>query len=192
MSKPLSSQARRTLVAASLASVGMLGLSFAAEPLYSTFCRITGFGGETRVATSGPDRVLDRTVRVRFDANVDPRLDLRFEPVKPFIEARLGETVLGFYDVTNLGEAPVAAMASYNVAPHKTGRFFNKLKCFCFEELVFEPGETVRLPVVFFIDPRLDEDRLLDDVKGVTLSYTYFPAEGTGEVKASKGEALLN
>jgi cytochrome c oxidase assembly protein subunit 11 len=155
----------------------MLGLSFAAEPLYSTFCRITGFGGTTQVAVKAPGRVLDRTVRVRFDANVDPAAPLSFRAVEPYIEARLGETVLGFYEVTNTSEGPVAAMASYNVAPHKAGVYFNKIECFCFKKKIFQPGVSERLPVIFYVSPDMADDRLSDDVRSITLSYTYFLAD---------------
>jgi len=155
------------------AAAGMLGLTFAAEPLYSTFCRITGFGGTTRVAVEAPRRILDRTVRVRFDANVDPGASLTFKPVDPFVEARLGETVLGFYEVTNTSSGPIAAMASYNVAPHKAGRYFEKIECFCFKQKIFQPGRTERLPVIFFVSPDMADDRMADDVNTVTLSYTY-------------------
>ena len=120
-------RSRLTLVGVSSVAAAMLILSFAAEPLYSTFCRVTGFGGTTQVAVKAPDRVLDRTVRVRFDANVDPAAPLAFTAVEPFIEAKLGETVLSLYEVTNTSDGPVAAMASYNVAPRKAGVAFSGL-----------------------------------------------------------------
>lgn len=192
MNAPLSKSSRRTLLFAGAVPLLMLGLSFAAEPLYSTFCKITGFGGTTREAVSAPTRVLDRVVRVRFDANLDPRLELKFAPEEPFIETRIGETTLSFYDVTNLSDRPVRAMASYNVAPHKAGRYFNKLQCFCFVEKVFAPGETARLPVVFFIAPELDDDRQMDDVAGITLSYTYFPYNEGSDNPALEGTSLVN
>jgi cytochrome c oxidase assembly protein subunit 11 len=175
-------RARTTTFIVAGTAVGMLGLSFAAEPLYSTFCRITGFGGTTRVAVEAPKRVLDRTVRVRFDANVDPAAPLKFAPVEPYLEARLGETVLGFYEVTNTSDGPVKAMASYNVAPHKAGRFFNKIECFCFKEKTFFPGKTERLPVIFYVSPDMADDPFSDDVKSITLSYTYYLA---GDAKAT-------
>jgi cytochrome c oxidase assembly protein subunit 11 len=170
-------RSRLTLVGVSSAAAAMLILSFAAEPLYSTFCRVTGFGGTTQVAVKAPDRVLDRTVRVRFDANVDPAAPLAFTAVEPFIEAKLGETVLSFYEVTNTSDGPVAAMASYNVAPHKAGVYFNKIECFCFKKKIFQPGASERLPVIFYVSPDMDKDRLADDVRSITLSYTYFLAD---------------
>jgi cytochrome c oxidase assembly protein subunit 11 len=171
--------ARITLVGVSSTVIGMLALSFAAEPLYDTFCRVTGFGGTTRVAEEAPDRVLDRTVTVRLDANVDPQAPLVFKPVEPDLTVRLGETALTFYEVSNPTDTPIAAIAAYNVAPHKVGRYFNKLECFCFREKTFAPGATERLPVVFYVSPDMADDRLADDVGGITLSYTYYRAGDT-------------
>lgn len=166
--------ARITTIIASGAAVFMLAASFAAEPLYSTFCRITGFGGTTQVATEAPKTVLDRVVRVRFDANVDPGAPLQFRPVEPYVDVKLGQRVITFYEVTNTSEAPVSAMATFNVAPHKAGVYFDKLECFCFKEKAFAPGVSERLPVVFFVSPEMASDRLADDIKGITLSYTYY------------------
>src|SRR5262245_48529540 len=147
----MNKNARRTTWILSGVAVAMLGLSFAAEPLYSTFCRITGFGGTTQVAKAPSRVILDRTVRVRFDANVDPNAPLEFRPEQPFVDAKLGETVMAFYDVTNISDKPVSATASFNVAPHKVGQYFSKIECFCFKEQVFQPGKTQRLPVIFFV-----------------------------------------
>lgn len=159
-------------------AIGMLGLSFAAEPLYSTFCRITGFGGTTQVADTRPTEVLDRQVRVAFDANVDPAAPLQFRAKQPHVDVKLGETMMVFYEVTNTSPEPVKAMATFNVVPHKVGRYFNKIQCFCFVEQTYEPGVTVEIPVVFFVAPEMAEDWQADDVKGITLSYTYYRATG--------------
>ncbi len=156
-----------TLVAA------MLGLAFASKPLYDTFCRVTGFGGTTRIATEMPDAVLDRAVEVRFDANVSGA-PVRFRPQQVSQAVHLGEHKLAFYEVTNDGTEPVSMIASFNVTPHKAGAYFNKLSCFCFEERVIGPGETRSLPVVYFVSPDLDDKRILDDVHTITLSYTFF------------------
>lgn len=172
----MSRGSRLTAFILSGAAVSMLGLSFAAEPLYSTFCRITGFGGTTQVATVAPTKILDRDVRVRFDANVGSGAPLEFKASQPFIDLKLGEKTLAFYEVTNTSDSPVRAMAAYNVAPHKTGVYFEKMECFCFKETLFQPRQTVRLPVVFFISPDMADDRLSDDVKGITLSYTFYLA----------------
>ena len=174
----MSPKARLTVLGLFGAVFGMLALSFAAEPLYSTFCRVTGFGGTTQVATAPPSRVTDRPIRVRFDANASDGLPVEFAPTEPFIDAKLGETILTFYEVKNVSSAPVRAVAAYNVAPYKAGPYFNKVECFCFKEKTLQPGRTERLPVIFFVSPELDEDRFAKDVRTVTLSYTYYPAGG--------------
>lgn len=182
--------ARLTAWIAGGAAVGMLALSFAAEPLYSTFCRITGFGGTTRIAAEAPSQVLDRMVRVRFDANVDSAAPLAFKAVEPFVDVKLGERTMAFYEVTNTSSSPIRAMATFNVAPHKVGAYFDKLECFCFKENTFQPGVTQRLPVVFFVSPEMAKDASADDVKGITLSYTYYLA-GDAPAKAPGATARL-
>lgn len=170
--------ARWTLVGLIGAALGMLALSFAAEPLYNTFCRVTGFGGTTQIAKAPPSAVTDRPIRIRFDANTADGIPVDFGPTEPFIDAHLGETVLTFYEVTNVSSTPIRAVAAYNVAPFKAGKYFNKVECFCFKEKTLQPGRTERLPVIFFVSPELDEDRYARDVRTVTLSYTYYPAGG--------------
>jgi cytochrome c oxidase assembly protein subunit 11 len=172
----LNKRARLTTFILSGVAVGMLGLSFAAEPLYSTFCRLTGFGGTTQVAVARPTEVLDRVVRVAFDANVDPAAPLKFRAMQPFVDVKLGETMMIYYEVTNTSSKPVNAMATFNVVPHKIGRYFNKIQCFCFVEQTYQPGETVEIPVVFFVAPEMAKDWQADDVSGITLSYTYYRA----------------
>ena len=156
--------------------MAMLGLAFASKPLYDTFCRVTGFGGTTRTATKAPDTVLERAINVRFDANV-ANAPLLFRPLQTELSINLGEHGLAFFEVTNTSRSDISLIASYNVTPHKSGRFFNKLECFCFEERIIAAGDTKKLPVVFFIDPALDEERNLDDVRTITLSYTFFQTD---------------
>lgn len=169
------------------AALIMLGLAFASKPLYDTFCRVTGYGGTTQVATAAADRILDRQVRVRFDANVIGA-PLEFRPVDRTITAKLGQNVMARYQVTNTSDQPIRAIASYNVAPYKTGRYFQKLQCFCFEAQTYNPGETVDLPVIFYVDPRMDDTRLLDDIHEITLSYTFFLANDDDQfVRATDG-----
>ncbi len=170
---------RATVIACAAAALAMLSLAFASKPLYDTFCRVTGFGGETRVAAAAAPATLSREVSVRFDSNVEPGLPFRFEPMEVARSVRLGESALAFYRVTNTSDQTVRAVATYNVTPHKAGPYFAKLECFCFQEQDFAPGETVELPVVFFVDPDLDDDRALDDVRAITLSYTFFQATGS-------------
>jgi len=171
--------------------IGMTGLAFASEPLYNTFCKVTGFGGTTRVATEAPSAVLDREVAIRFDANVN-NAPLLFKPLKTELDIKLGEHGLAFYEVTNTSSKPVTAIASYNVTPHKTGPYFNKLECFCFTEQVYQPGETRKLPVIFFIAPEMDEEKNLKDVRTITLSYTFFEAADYEGPRGAAKSAALN
>jgi cytochrome c oxidase assembly protein subunit 11 len=174
----VNARAKLTTFIISGLAVGMLGLSFAAEPLYSTFCRLTGFGGTTQVAVEAPKTILDRVVRVAFDANVGPGVPMTFRAAQPFVDIKVGEKMMVFYEVTNTSAEPIRAMASYNVIPDKVGLYFKKIECFCFKEQTYEPGKTVKLPVVFFVDPDMAKDWQADDVKGITLSYTYYRASG--------------
>ncbi len=160
--------------------LGMLGLAFASEPLYNTFCKVTGFGGTTRIATEAPTRIVEREVTVRFDANVRAP-EVRFRPLQLTQKVHLGEHGLAFYEATNFSDHPVTLIASYNVTPHKAGPYFNKLECFCFTERILPAGETVKLPVVYFVSPDMEEGGNVDDVKTITLSYTFY------ESRAYKG-----
>lgn len=166
----------RIAILATFAAIGMLGLAFASKPLYDTFCRVTGFGGTTRIAEQAPTHVSDREISVRFDANV-ANAPLRFRATQTNLPVKVGEHSLAFYEVTNTSVSDVSVIASYNVTPHKIGRFFNKLECFCFEERIIKAGETKKLPVIFFIDPSIEEESNADDVRTITLSYTFFQTD---------------
>lgn len=150
----------------------MLGMSFAAVPLYDWFCRVTGYGGTTSVAASESDVILDQTITVRFDSNVSPNMPWEFRPLVRTMELRIGETGLMYYEAYNPTDQPVAGTASYNVSPYSTGRFFAKIACFCFELQVLEPGERIEMPVTFFVDPRIVEDLEARHANSITLSYT--------------------
>jgi cytochrome c oxidase assembly protein subunit 11 len=152
----------------------MTGLAFAAPPLYDLFCRVTGYGGTTQVADAAPEKIAKETVQVFFDANVQPGVTLEFKPAQRSETIRIGESGLAFYTVKNTSDKPVVAVATYNVTPHATGPFFQKLECFCFEDRVFNPGETMELPVVYFVDPSILESRTARDMRQITLSYTFF------------------
>ncbi len=178
----------RIALAAASAAIVMLGLAFASKPLYDTFCRVTGFGGTTQTAQKAPERISDREVTVRFDANV-ANAPLRFRATQTELPVQLGAHSLAFYEVTNTSVSDVSVIASYNVTPHKAGRFFSKLECFCFEERIIKAGETKKLPVIFFVDPAMEEERNADDVKTITLSYTFF---NTNEFKGAAKTASLN
>jgi cytochrome c oxidase assembly protein subunit 11 len=155
----------------------MLSLSFAAVPFYDWFCRVTGYGGATAEAPAPAARVLDRTVTVRFDANLSGDMPWEFRPLQPSMEVRLGETGLAFYEAVNPTDRPMAGRASYNVTPYAAGGYFAKIACFCFEMQVLGPGERVEMPVTFFVDPALLEDPEGRFVTGITLSYTMHRAE---------------
>ncbi len=168
-----------------LLTAGMGGLAYASAPLYDLFCRTTGFGGRPLVAQSGDRPILDRTVAVRFDSNVDSGLPWRFEPLQREVKVRLGEEHLAHYRVTNVSQRPLVGTSTYNVTPEHAGPWFNKLQCFCFTEQLLLPGQSVDMPVVFFVDPELDKDRRYDNIRTVTLSYTFF------EAKTERARTLL-
>jgi cytochrome c oxidase assembly protein subunit 11 len=170
---------------------GMLGLAFAADPLYDTFCKVTGFGGTTRIATEGPSEILPQTIEVRFDANVAD-VPLVFRPLQTTQTVQIGQHGLAFYEVSNPTQQEVRVIASYNVTPHMAGPYFNKLECFCFSERVIAPGETRKLPVVYFISPDLVADRLAGQIETITLSYTFFDSSsysGPAEEDVAEGAA---
>lgn len=153
----------------------MTGAAFAAVPLYQMFCQVTGFGGATRVAAAAPGAPLERMVEVRFDANTAPGLDWSFTPELRSVDVRVGETKLAYYRVHNRSSQPVTASATYNVTPTQSGYHFAKMQCFCFTDQTLQPGETLDMPVVFFVDPAFAEDPEMRGVKTITLSYTFFP-----------------
>jgi cytochrome c oxidase assembly protein subunit 11 len=178
MTRPYTSQARRrdVLVAASCGACValMLGMSYAAVPLYDWFCRVTGFNGTTQVATSAPGSVLDRRITVRFDANVGPGLPWRFTPDRISMEVRLGEVVTMDYHVINEAARETYGIAAYNVAPLNTGAFFQKINCFCFSDQRLKAGEKRDMTVVFYVDPAMAQDADGADVNTITLSYTFY------------------
>ncbi|GAA5070964.1 cytochrome c oxidase assembly protein [Roseibacterium beibuensis] len=153
--------------------VVMASLAWAAVPLYDWFCRVTGYGGTTNVAETESDQILDRTIRVRFDASLARDMPWEFRPVEPHMDIRIGETGLAFYEAYNPTDRPVAGTASYNVAPFDAGSYFVKIACFCFEMQVLEPGERVQMPVTFYVDPEIVDDPEIRGTPAITLSYTF-------------------
>jgi cytochrome c oxidase assembly protein subunit 11 len=152
----------------------MVGASFAAVPLYSWFCRTTGFGGTTQVSKAAPAAALDRKMRVRFDSNVAPGLPWSFEPEQNRIDVRIGEVTTVHYKVVNRAARAITAQAAYNVAPLTVGAYFTKINCFCFTEQTLKAGETREMAVVFYIDPAIVKDRDQDNLNTITLSYTFY------------------
>ena len=170
---------RTTVLTCAAVVAGMTGLAFASAPLYDLFCRATGYGGTPMVGTAPTaDEPLDRTVTVRFDANVAPGLPWTFSPETPTVEVRIGETKTVLYKVHNTG-GPTTGVASFNVQPPQSGAYFTKIQCFCFNEHTLQAGETLESAVVFYVDPAIVQDPNLDDLHTITLSYTYFPAKGS-------------
>jgi cytochrome c oxidase assembly protein subunit 11 len=176
---------RRTALLALAAVAAMTGLSFAAVPLYRAFCQVTGWGGTTQRAAAGADIVLGRKITVRFDATTDQHLPWRFRPEQPAQTLRIGETGLAFYEAANLSGAPVTGRAVFNVTPAKAGLYFRKIDCFCFEEQTLGAGERVSMPVSYFIDPAIAEDKHLDDVSTITLAYTFYAAQAAATPKSA-------
>ena len=186
-SKPPSRGQKITAFALTGVVAGMLGMTYASVPLYRLFCQVTGYGGTTQVAAEAPREVLDRTVTVRFNADVATGLPWKFEPVQRDMTVKVGETGLAFYRAQNLTDRPIVGMATFNVTPDKAGQYFNKIHCFCFDQQRLEPGQSVDMPVTFFVDPSMAKDRGMNDVYYITLSYTFFPVED-GEIKNRTAE----
>lgn len=183
------SRRRNLMVAVSMASlaVGMVGLSYAAVPLYQLFCQVTGYGGTTQRAERAPDTVLDRTITVRFDANVGRGMGWSFRPVQRQQVLKIGESSLAFYEAKNLTQRTLTGTATFNVSPQAAGSYFSKIECFCFTEQTLEPGERADMPVTFFIDPDIVNDPEARNIQEITLSYTFFPVKESAEAAAGKG-----
>src|SRR3990170_615523 len=180
------------IVALSLVGLvaAMVGLSFAAVPLYRMFCLATGYGGVPQQADRAPDEVLDRIIRVRFDSNVDNALPWSFAPVERVIEVKIGETALAFFKATNKSNVPVTGRAIFNVAPEVAGRYFTKIECFCFTEQTLAANASVEMPVTFFVDPKIVDDEDTTSISEITLSYTFYRNDTQpGVVAAPEGKS---
>ena len=155
----------------------MIGVSFASVPLYNLFCRVTGFGGTTQVAQDLPDHVLDRTVTVKLNSDTASNLPWQFEPDMREIDLQIGQKGFVSFHAENKTDVPITGTALYNVVPTKAGKYFHKVQCFCFGEQLLEPKQRVAMPVMFYVSPDIADDPNMDDVKTITLSYTFFKAE---------------
>ena len=187
----------RTMVKLVALVVTMASLSFAAVPFYDWFCRVTGYGGTTSVAETGSDVILEQTVKVRFDASLEQGMPWTFRPVAPFMQIRIGETGLAFYEAHNPTDRVVAGTASFNVFPYAAGGYFTKIECFCFTQQVLQPGETVQMPVSFYVDPEIVDDPEGKFVREIVLSYTFhetpLPADQAAlETSAAENAAAVN
>ncbi len=164
----------------------MVGLAYASVPLYRIFCQVTGFDGTPVRAEAGSDKVFDREVTVRFNADIDPGLPWLFKPEQHLVEAKVGENKLIFYRAENNAGHPVTGQAVFNVTPAKAAAYFAKVECFCFTEQTLQAGQKVDMPVSFFIDPAFMTDPNMRDVTSITLSYTFYnqPEEAGGKTAA--------
>ncbi len=162
----------------------MVGAAFAAVPIYRAFCQMTGFDGTTQRATAASDKVLDRELLIRFDANVRD-LPWTFTAEQTSQTLKIGETGLAFFKVTNTSDQAVTGRATYNVVPEQVGPYFMKLQCFCFSEQTIGPGQTVEFPMVYFVDPKFADDIDTKGKQDVTLSYTFYPVEAPAKAQAS-------
>ena len=156
-----------------LVAVVMVSLSFAAVPFYSWFCKTTGYAGTTSVSKRAPDQPLDQVVTVRFDASKDRDMPWTFKAMQTSMKLKIGETGLAFYEATNPTDRVIAGQASYNVTPDQAGGYFTKIACFCFTAQILQPGQTVQMPVTFYVDPAIVQDREAKYINEITLSYTF-------------------
>ncbi len=169
---------RRLALTLGVLVAAMVGAAYAAVPLYDLFCQVTGIGGTTQVSAGNPKGAIAREMTVRFDSNVEGGLPWSVVPAKPVTD-RIGNVETVIYLATNHSNKPVTGQAIFNVTPESTGIYFNKIECFCFTEQTLQPGETVEMPVTFFVDPDIDQNRDLRTVRDITLSYTFY-AESEG------------
>jgi cytochrome c oxidase assembly protein subunit 11 len=187
---PIHNRNRRTALIATLGALAMLGLGFAAVPLYRIFCQVTGFGGTTQRASlleAGQVRTGTAMISVRFDGNIDPALPWRFEPSQLTQQMQIGTRKLAFYHAENLSNKPITGIASFNVSPDVAGLYFKKIHCFCFNEQTLQPGQKVEMPVQYFVDPAILNDPDAKGIRQITLSYTFHPSvnqSGAGKAPA--------
>ena len=170
---------RRTLVAMAGVGFAMLGLGFASVPLYRIFCEQTGFGGTTQRAAADVklQPALGHTMSIRFDSNVQPGMPWKFYPEHPTDTVTVGARDMAIFIAKNMSDKPVTGTASFNVTPTQAGAYFTKIQCFCFTEQTLKPGEQVRMPVIYYVDPKILNDPDNRDTQEITLSYTFYPVE---------------
>jgi cytochrome c oxidase assembly protein subunit 11 len=183
------SRSNRRVVFVCVAALSLMtGITAYSPTLYRMFCSLTGYGGTAQRVESNSDKVLDRTITVRFDSNIAPHLAWKFEPEVTKMDVKIGETSMAYFKATNLENEPVTGQAGFNVTPEVMGIYFNKIACFCFNEQTLKPHETVEMPVTFFIDPKMVEDSSTKNLSEVVLSYTFYPVEKATANSTSKSE----
>ncbi|KQS96296.1 MULTISPECIES: cytochrome c oxidase assembly protein [unclassified Rhizobium] len=190
-SGPNKERANGVIVASCVAFVvGMTGMAYAAVPLYDMFCKVTGYNGTTKRVEQASDVILDKTIKVTFDANIASDLPWDFKPVQRQIEVKIGETVQVGFTAKNLSKKPTTGQAVFNVTPMAGGAYFNKVQCFCFTETTLQPGEEMEMPVVFFVDPEIVKSVETKDIRTLTLSYTFYAREPSKPVAALKAKPV--
>ena len=194
MRLPTPNRHRRLALVLVAGVAAMIGLTYASVPFYRIFCQVTGFGGYTQRADHAPSAALDRMVTVRFNADVNVGLPWLFAPLQREMRVHVGETAMAYYRAQNLAGRRVTGQATFNVTPDKAGLYFTKIACFCFNEQALEPGQSVDMPVTFFVDPKLASDPKMADVQTITLSYTFFRAvdDGAQTSQLAKPAAAAN
>lgn len=186
---------RKVALMAAATAAGMLGLGFASVPLYRIFCQVTGFGGTTMKITEAQAatiRSTDKVMTIRFDANVERGMPWQFKPVQNTDRVSIGARDMAIFTAKNLSDKPTTGTATFNVSPELAGRYFSKVQCFCFTEQTLKPGEEVRMPVIYYVDPKILQDPEVKDIDSITLSYTFHPtpdpqAEAEAVAKPAKG-----
>jgi cytochrome c oxidase assembly protein subunit 11 len=177
---------RKVALMSAVVVASMVGLAYASVPLYRLFCQVTGFGGTTQRAQAAPEDIVERRMTILFDANTSGSLPWTFEPVQRSLIVRVGEENFAYYRATNRSSHHVTGTAVFNVTPDTAGAYFNKIQCFCFTEQTLKAGESVEMPISFFVDPAIVEDHGLDKVTAITLSYTFYPAGDPDNVSSAE------
>ncbi len=188
----LSGRNRRSAMMAALMGLGMLGLGFAAVPLYEVFCRVTGYGGTTQrvdAAQAATIQTSNRVMSIRFDSNVNSALPWSFKPEQAVDRVTVGARDMAIFLATNDSDQPVVGTATFNVTPLLAGKYFNKVQCFCFSEQLLKPGQTMRMPVLYYVDPAILDDPETKDIKEITLSYTFYRSMDEQALDADAGDS---
>ncbi len=193
-STPARGQHRKVVLPLLGVLLGMIALVAASVPLYRLFCQVTGYGGTTQVAEAPAEdaKPIERMMTIRFNSDIAADLPWRFKPMQKALTVRVGEETLAFFRAENVGSETITGTAVFNVTPQKAGLYFTKIECFCFTEQTLAPGESAEMPVSFFVDPEIMDDPYLDDVKTITLSYTFYRARDSQESRrtADAGAAI--
>ena len=179
----LKAQNKKVIFIITFIGILMLSLSYAAVPLYDIFCRVTGFGGTTQIASSAPGSIGHPNINIRFESNITDSLNWDFYSKTKTVKIPMGEEKTIYYFAKNLSDEPIVGTATFNVTPAKAGQYFMKIDCFCFVEQLLNPGESMNMPVTFFIDPDLYKDENVQEVNEITLSYTFMKSMDQSKVE---------